>query len=164
MELIDVIKSRRSVRNYKSEKIPRDILANIIDCARLAPSANNIQPWEFIVVTESDMLKNIAGLTKHGKFLERAAACIIVCSKDTKYYLEDCSAATENILLAAHAYGLGGCWVAADKHDYVEELKKLLHIPEKYKVVSLVALGYPADDTPRPAKRSLKDVLHWERW
>ena len=163
--MIDIIKSRHSTRNYIKKEIERDILVNIVDCARLAPSANNSQMWEFIVVTDREKLYDISELTEHGKFLKQAAACIIVCSKDTKYYLEDCSAATENILLAAESYGLGSCWIAADKHNYVEELKKMLKIPKDYKVVSLVSLGYPTQEEElRPVKRSLKDVLHWEKW
>ncbi len=165
MEFIDIIKSRSSIKSYKNKKIERDILANIVDCARLAPSANNLQPWEFIVVTEKDKLKELSELIPHGKFINEAAACIVVCSKDTKYYLEDCSAATENILLAAHSYGIGSCWIAVDKHDYEKDISKILKVPKENKIVSMVSLGYPSEEKNlRPIKRGLKNILHWEVW
>lgn len=121
MDAIEVLKTRRAVRAYKREPVPRALIEDIIDCARLAATAINIQPWEFVVVTQPDALRRIAEITDFGKFIA-AAACVVVICRDTKYYLEDGSAATENILLAARAHGLGSCWVAGDKKPYAAEI------------------------------------------
>jgi nitroreductase len=87
-----------------------------------------------------------------------------VFSKDTKYYIEDCSAATQNMLLAIEALGLGGCWVAGDKKDYADDVRKIFNVPTGYKLVSMLSIGYPKKlQGPKP-KRELKQVLHWEKW
>ncbi|MCX7926721.1 MAG: nitroreductase family protein [Candidatus Omnitrophica bacterium] len=166
MDCLSVIKRRRSVREFIDKPIPQEVLEAIVDAGRFAPTARNIQPWEFIVVTDKQSLKNLAEITDHGKFLARAAACICVVSTDTKYYLEDCSAATQNILLAAVTFKVGSCWIAADKKPYCEKIKELLGIPPKYKVVSLIALGYPLTKKVfyQMPKRPLEEVLHWQKF
>jgi nitroreductase len=164
MDAIEALKGRRSIRSYEDKPVPREVLEEIIDTARLAPTANNTQPWEFIVVTEREMRVKIADLTDYGKFIAGSGACMVVFSKDVKRYLEDGSAATENILIAAHALGLGACWVAGYKKVYAEPLRELLGVPADYKLVALVALGYPAEKVAPHNKRSLSDVLHWERF
>jgi len=163
MDAIEALKTRRSVRAYRSEPVPRQIIEDIVDCGRLAATAINVQPWEFIVVTEPKMLRIIAETTDHGKFIAQVAACVVVLCRDTKYYLEDGSAATQNILLAARAHGLGSCWVAGDKKPYASDICHLVRAPQGYKLVSLVPMGYPAE-TPVQTKRPLADVLHWERY
>ncbi len=163
MDAITALKTRRSVRAYTGKPIPKQILEDIVDCGRLAASAINIQPWEFGVVTEPEMLRKVAEATDHGKFIADAAACIAVITQTTKYYLEDGSAATQNMLVAAHAHGVGSCWVAGDKKPYAPEVCRILGAPEGYKLVSLIALGYPAEN-PQKAKRPLADVLHWEKY
>ncbi len=160
MDAIKCIKTRRSIRKYKPDKIEKEIIKDIIDCARLAPTANNIQPWEFIVVDNKEIKDQLAEITDYGKFIKEAPVCIVVFCKDTKYYLEDGSAATQNILLAANAYGLGTCWVAGDKKPYADKIRKLLNVPEGYKLISLISMGYPAEK-PSPPKRALNEVLHW---
>ncbi len=163
MDAIEVLKTRRSIRAYKGGPVPRKIIEDIVDCGRLAATAVNIQPWEFVVVTDPDRLRRIAETTDYGKFIAHAPACVLVVCRDTKYYLEDGSAATENILLAAHAHGLGSCWVAGDKKPYAAEICRLVGAPQGYRLVSLVPIGYPAE-SPQKAKRPLSDVLHWEKY
>jgi len=163
MDAIEVLKTRRSVRAYRTEPVPRRIIEDIIDCGRLAATAVNIQPWEFVVVTEPAMLRNIADITDYGKFIAEAPACVLVLCVETKYYLEDASAATENILLAARAHGLGSCWVAGDKKDYAPDICRLVGAPRGYNLVSLIPIGHPAE-TPEPTKRPLAEVLHWEKY
>ena len=163
MDAIEAIKTRRSIRKYSSREISKDIIKDIVDCARLAPSANNIQPWEFVVITSKIKLRDIAEITDYGKFIENAAACIIVVCKEAKYYLEDGSAATENILVAAKSYGIGSCWVAGDKKPYAREILSLLNFPIGYKLISIIALGYPIE-APKPIKRNLDEVLHLEEF
>jgi len=163
MKALKVIKERRSVRRYLSKPVPKDIIEDIVDCGRLAATARNIQPWHFIVVTDKERRKHIADLTDYGKFIEQAPVCIAVFCEDTKYYLEDGSAATQNILLAAKAHGLGSCWVAGEKKDYAEDIRKYLKVPRGYKLISLIAVGY-AEQEGNPVKKSLSEVFHWEEY
>jgi len=163
MDAILALKTRRSVRTYERRPVPREIIEDVIDCGRLAASANNIQPWEFVVVTEEGLRRKLAGIANYGKFIADAPACIVVLCRDTKYYLEDGSAATQNILLAARANGLGSCWVAGDKKPYAGDICSLVDAPEGYRLISMVALGYPTE-TPAKSKRPLSDVLHWEKY
>jgi len=163
MEAIEALKTRRSVRAYTGAPVPREIIEDVIDCGRLAATAVNIQPWEFVVVTGRELLRAIAETTDHGKFISDAPVCVVVLCEDSKYYLEDGSAATENILLAAHAHGLGSCWVAGDKKPYAADICHLVGAPRGYKLVSLIPMGYPAESAEKP-KRPLSDVLHWEKY
>jgi nitroreductase len=163
MDAFCTMKTRRAVRAYEAKPIPREILEDIIDCARLAATAINIQPWEFVVVTDTGVLSQIAEATDHGKHIAQAAACVAVLCRETKYYLEDGSAATQNILLAARAHGLGSCWVAGDKKEYAREVCRIVGAPSELKLISLVPMGYPAE-TPSKEKRPLGDVLHWEKY
>jgi nitroreductase len=163
MDTIHALKTRRSVRAYRHEPIPRETLTDLIDCARLAPTAINIQPWEFVVVTERETLNAIAGTTDHGRFIADATACVVVLCQNTKYFLEDGSSATLSILLAAHAHGLAGCWVAGDKKPYAAEVCRIVGAPANYRLISLVPIGYPAEQ-PEKEKRPLSGVLHWEKF
>jgi len=163
MDCIEALKTRRSVRAYTGEPVSREVIEDIIDCGRLAATAINIQPWEFVAVTEPAMLRAIAGVAEFGRFIAQAAVCVVVLCKDTKYYLEDGSNASQNILVAARAYGLGGCWVAGDKKPYAEKVARMLGAPPGYKVISLLSIGHSAEQ-PHKDKRPLSDVLHWERF
>ena len=164
MDAMEVLKKRRAVRSYQDKEIDKKILERTIDAGRLSPSADNIQPWEFVVVRKKETLKRIADLCDYGSFIADAAACAVVFCRDTKHYLEDGSAATENILLAARNFGIGSCWVAGDKKQYAEDVRKLLKAPQEFKLVSMVSLGYPAEETEPRGKRSLSTVLHWEEF
>jgi len=116
-----------------------------------------------VVVTEEESRRKIAQLTDFGRFIAEAPVCVAVFCRDSKYYIEDGSAATMSILLAAHALGLAACWVAGDKKDYAEEVGSLLGAPDGVKLVALIPIGY-SDKAPRPRKRSLEEVLHWEKF
>ena len=163
MEAIKALKTRRCKRKFLPTPVPKKVVEDIIDCGRLAPSAVNIQPAEFIVVIKGKIRKRIAEMADYGRFIAEAPVCIAVFSRQTKYYLEDGSAASENILLAAHAHGLGACWVAGDKKAYAEKVRQLLGVPQNFKLITLIPLGYSKEE-PKPAKRKLKDVLHWEKY
>ena len=160
---MDILRNRISVRQYESRPVEREKIERIVDAARMAPTARNEQPWEFVAVTEKGTLEALGRLADHGRFIAGAPACIVVFCQDTKYYLEDGSAATTYILLKATELGLGSCWVAGDKKDYAEDLRELLNVPASYKLISLISLGYPAENHPKE-KRSLKSVLHWEKY
>jgi nitroreductase len=163
MDAIEALKTRRCVRAYTAEPVARDVIEDIIDCGRLAATGRNRQPWEFVVVTEREVLRRIADLAEFGKFIAQAAACVVVLCKDTMYYLEDGCNASQNMLLAATAHGLGACWVAGDKKPYAEAVRKKVGAPEGYKVVSLIPIGHPAESPHKP-KRTLTEVLHWEKF
>lgn len=163
-ETIKVLKERRSVREYLSKPIPKEVLEDIIDCGRLAPSARNLQPWLFVVVTEEEGKKKLGSLATYGKFITDAAACVAVfCEKDNNHLLEDGAAATENIIIAARAYGIGSCWVAGYQRVYSEAVRKFLEVPEEYTLISLIPLGY-FDTTSQRPKKSLDEVLKWEKY
>ena len=166
MDILEIIKIRRSVREYKNKPVPKEILEKIIDAARFAPTARGVEPWEFIAITESATLKKISEIAENGRFVSHAGACIAVFSSDTKYYLEDGCAATENILLAAAALGIVSCWIAGDKKPYCSQINNLLDVPDSFKLVSMISLGYPESEKVFKVaqKRSVKDVMHWEKF
>ncbi len=164
MEFFEVIKQRKSIREYSEEKVTEQLIRQIIDTGRLAATARNEQPWEFIVAYDKDTLKRICNICPNGPFIKDASSLIAVFSKNTKYYLEDCSAATQNMLLAIEALGLGGCWIAGDKKDYIEDIRKIFNVPEGYRLVSMVSVGYSKKKQGPKPKRILEDVLHWEKW
>jgi nitroreductase len=164
MEALEALRRRRSIRVYKDKPVPREIIEQIIDAARLAPTANNIQPWEFIVITEAQARRKIADLTDWGKFIAQSGACVAVYCKPVKHYLEDGSAAIENILVAARALGLGTCWVAGYGKDYGEKIREMLGVPAGHKLVGLISLGYPGEEPGPKDKREISDVLHWEKY
>jgi nitroreductase len=164
MDAIEALKKRRSIRLFLDKPIAKADLETLVDIARFAPTARNVQPWEFIVITDSGILTKISSLAENGRFISGSKACIAVFCVDTKYYLEDGCAATVNILNAAAALSIGSCWVAGDKKDYVDKIARLLAVPSGYKLISLIALGYPQDkDSFRPVdKKPLKEIIHWE--
>lgn len=164
MDALKAIQQRHSTRAYNGEAVPQEALKRLVDAGRLAPTARNEQPWEFVVVTKRDQLRAIAALTDYGDFIADCGGLICVFTQDTKYYIEDGSAATENILLAATAMDLQNCWIAGDKKDYCSAICHMLNAPAGMKLVSMVAVGYNPD-TPVPTpKRALDEVLHWEKF
>lgn len=157
-----VIKSRHSVRKFKSEFIDENAIRDALECAAHAPTAMNLQPWLFGVIKKKETLKKIAGLTDHGKFIGDCSVCFAVFGEQKEtYYLEDCCAATENLILALQAYGVSTCWVAGDKKNYGESIRKMLDVPEKYTLVSLVAAGNPAEIS-QTKKKEMKHVVFYE--
>jgi nitroreductase len=164
-EAISVIKERRSVREYLPKPIPREVLEDILDCGRLAPSANNRQPWLFVISTEQQIKEKISKLALYGKFIASAGACISVfCERDNNHFVEDGCAATQNMLIAAKAYGIDSCWVAGYERTYSEDVRELLGVPEKYKLISLISLGYSDKKSLSKAKKTLNEVVRWEKY
>jgi len=157
-----VIKARHSIRQFKHDPVDENAIRDAIECARHAPTAMNLQPWLFGVVQDKKTLENIAQLTDHGKFIAQAPVCFAVFGeKKATYYLEDCCAATENLIIALQAYGIGSCWVAGDKKGYAEPVRNLLNVPDEYTLVSLVPAGLPADISI-VKKKDLKFVVFKE--
>jgi nitroreductase len=163
VDAIACLKTRRSIRAYEHKPVPRDVIEDIVDCGRLAASAINIQPWLFVAVDDEDLRRRIAEITDYGKFIADAPVCLAVFCRNVKYFLEDGSAATQNVLNAARAHGLGSCWVAGHQKAYAPTIRALLNVPEDYRLISLVSIGYPAEER-QPEKRSVADVLRWNRY
>jgi len=164
VETSKAIATRRSTRQFARRPVSKEILERIAEAGRLAPTARNEQPWEFVIVTLPGTLEKLANLTDYGKFIAAASACIAVFCRDTKYYLEDGCAATENMLLTATDLGLQSCWVAGDKKSYVGVVAQLLDVPPQHNLVSLIALGYGDGPVKVTPKRELAKILHWEKF
>jgi nitroreductase len=164
MDALEALRTRRSCRRFLDTEVSRQLVEQIVDAGRLACTARNEQPWEFVVVTDPVLRRKIAGMTEHGPFIAYAPVCIAVMSKETKYFLEDGSAATQNMLVAATALGLGSCWVAGDKKEFAPELCRMLGAPDTVRLISLVAVGWAAGTPSNPTKRGLMDVIHWNKF
>lgn len=163
MNTLEVLKSRRSIRTYTTQQVERTIIEQIVDCARLAPTAMNDQPWDFVVLTGKEDLRQLPPTLGHAEFIANAAFAVLVLARPTDYAVEDSSAATENLLIAGAAYGLGSCWVAGTKQAYGPVVAKAFGAPEDRQLIAIVSFGYPAEE-PQVEKRSLADVLHWEHF
>ncbi len=161
MDALEAIRRRRSVRRYTGDPIPREDLEKIVDAGRLAASGNNRQPWDFIVVTDRamiDRLKVAAG------WMDKAGAIIaVVLDPSSRWWLEDGSAAVENMLIASTALGYGSCWLEGYTLPREEEFKALLGVPEGKRLLTLVPLGVPAE-WPTVEKKPLEAVIHWEKY
>lgn len=163
---VTVIQSRHSFRKFKDEPIPPEFIRKALECASKAPTAKNRQPWIFVVVKNKETLSKIAEFAPNGKFIKDAAAGILVFGEaDWEYVLEDCSAATENLILGLHAYGYGSCWIAGDRKPYADDIRKLVSVPEKYKLISMVAAGVPdVGGVTLAEKKSLSDIIFDEKY
>jgi len=158
-----VIKSRHSVRKFKADTVDELAIRDALECAARAPTARNIQPWMFGVIKNKDTLSKIAEATDNGKFIATSPVCFAVFGeKKEKYYLEDCCAATENLIIALQAYGITSCWVAGEKKPYAEAVRNLLAVPENYTLVSLIAAGWPAEISMTGKKETKKIVFYDE--
>lgn len=165
MDLFEAIEKRISVRAYQTKPVDRSTIEKLIDAGRRAPTARAVEPWEFIAVTQKESVEKLCAIVgPNGKFLKEAPACIVAFCEETKYYLEDGCAAVENILLAATALGLGTCWIAGDKKPYDREVAKFLAVPDRFKLIALIALGWPGEEKKQAKRRDLKSVLHWEKF
>jgi nitroreductase len=161
MNTIELIKSRVSVRKYIDKEIPKEVLEDIIDCARFAPSGYNLQPWVFVVITDKDKLRDISEVCEYGRFIKNAGACIAVfCHQSGETLIEDASAATENIMIAALHYGLGTCWVNSHKKEHSKIIGNSLNAPEDYELMTLISIGYPDEQGNRP-KKKLEEVIRF---
>ncbi len=164
-ELIEFLKSRRSIRRFKPEKPPLDLVLKVLDTARFAPSAKNSQPWEFIIVDDPKVKSKLAGIHVGAKPLENAPMAIVVISDKTKSptsYLVDGANAVMYILLALHAVGLGGVWIQTLRD--IEKIQEILGLPNEKIPVAIIALGYP-DESPKPKpRRPLEELVHYNKY
>ena len=164
MDFFKTAAQRSSVREYSDALITQKDLEKIVDAGRRAPSARAVEPCDFIVITNKAALSEIAHKAENGRFIADAGAGIVIVAKETKYYLEDGCAATQNILLAATALGIGSCWIAGDKKPYSAEIMQQCGVPAGYTLVSIISLGYPKEPCLPHTKRPLSEVLHREKF
>ena len=169
MEAYDCLLNRRSVREYGKGSISEEVIARILTAAMYAPSAGNQRPWHFVVIRDRASLDRIMGFHPHAGMLRDASLAIAVVADTTSekypgYWIIDCSAATENLLLAVHAEGLGGCWLGIyPREDRSEALTRLLGLPPGVQPHSLVAVGVPSSAHSRP-ERFEPGKIHREKW
>jgi nitroreductase len=171
LDVFEAIKKRRSVRAYTDEKVSEEEVKRLIDAARWAPSAGNIQPWEFVVVRDMEKKRKLSDAALNQTFIEKAAVVIVVCADLNRsssgygsrgvhlYSIQDTAAATENILLAAQELGLATCWVGAFHEN---EVAKAVKAPRNMRAVAIVTVGHPAEEPAAPHKRSVDEIVHCE--
>lgn len=164
---IKTILARRSIRKYTSEPVENKDITTILKAAMAAPSASNLKPWHFIVIVERRLLDNLAEVHPYTKMLMEAPLCIAVCGDkniSVSFWVQDCSAATENLLLAATALGLGAVWLGIypDKAR-VATVREILRLPETVDPLNLISIGHPAEaKEPRTQYDELR--VHHEHW
>jgi nitroreductase len=171
MDVFDAIKRRRSIRAFKGQDVPIETIQILIDAASWAPSAGNIQPWEFIVVRKPDTKAKLAEAALDQSFIEEAPVLIVVCADEnrssqrygtrgkTLYCIQDTATSIQNILLAAYALGLATCWVGAFRED---EARRILGIPAGVRPVAIIPVGY-GDETPGSrSRRPISQIIHGE--
>jgi nitroreductase len=169
MDALQAIRTRRSIRAYTDQAVPETIIDELLGAAMQAPSARNQQPWHFVVLTRRDRLNALAEIMPYGKMLHHAPLGIVVCADlehetSPGYWVEDCSAATQNLLLAAHALGLGAVWLGMyPSATRVAAVRALLGLPEGVTPLCGIAVGYPAEAVP-PVDRYQSERVHREKW
>lgn len=152
MEKMNAIFSRRSIRKYLPKPVTRDLIENVLKAGMNAPSAGDEQPWHFVIVNQHDLLEKISAIHPYAKMLKDAPAAIIVCGdqnilKFKDLWIQDCSAASENMLLAAHDLGLSAVWIGVyPVENLVKEVRSILNIPQNVVPFSIIGMGYPAEE------------------
>ena len=169
--IMEVIKKRRSVRRYSSQDIREEVLKEILEAARLAPSAKNLQAWKFIVVRDKATKERLAEAAKEQQFISEAPVIIAGVATYPEYVMTngipachiDLAIAMEHIALAAAEKGIGTCWIGA---FYQDRVKKILGVPDECIVVALMPLGYPVDALVEEEKdrKSMDEIVCWERY
>jgi len=169
MDAMDAILTRRSIRAYTNEPVGEKLVETLLRAAMAAPSAGNQQPWQFVVIDDRATLDAIPGFHPYSAMLKQAPLAVVVCgdarvAKMPQYCDQDCSAATQNLLLAAHALGLGAVWLGVHPEpDRVAATRKLLHLPDEVTPLCVVAIGRPAEQK-EPADRYDPTRVRRNRW
>ena len=164
MDILETIKIRRSIRKYRPEPIPGEKLEIIMEAARLAPSAANRQPWNFVVVQDRERKKALAKAANDQTFLGDAGAVVVAVGdpeRSARWHQKDTMIALEHIVLAATALGYGTCWIGAFDEAAV---KSLLKIPAKMKVVALLPIGVPDEKPAARQRKELSEIFFKEEW
>lgn len=169
--MMDAIKTRRSIRKYKQTPVPEPLLKDVLNAARLAPSADNAQPWKIIVVRDEQTKSRLCPACNGQKFIAQAPLVLVLCGIPDEAYgtaggymsshVIDASIAFDHLTLAAHALGLGTCWIASFKEDKVREL---LGVPQDVRVVALTPLGYPDESPARSDRKNLEELFVYDKY
>jgi len=159
MDILEAIKGRRSIRQYTDEPISDDQIRDILEAGRWAATKGNKQPWKFIILKDEKIRSELAGALPSGKFLSQAPAGIAIAirSDNSPDAPLDGAAASQNMLLAAHALGLGACWISAYDTASENEAKRILNIPADERLLSVLSLGHPAE-APQKGKKELEEI------
>ncbi|CCH49005.1 nitroreductase family protein [Pseudodesulfovibrio piezophilus] len=169
MTHLDLINSRRSIRKYTEKPIPEEMIHSLLEAAMMAPSAGNAQPWQFVVVTENALLKKASKIHPYVTMAASAQLGILVCGDLSKekypgFWVQDCAAAMQNMLLAAHALGLGAVWTGIyPMEDRVATTAKLFNLPESVIPLGFAPLGWP-NQHPQSATRYREDRVHYNTY
>ncbi len=169
MDAIEALNTRRSIRTFTSRPVSMDLVRELIRCAMHAPSAGNEQPWHFLILTNREVLNRIPDFHPYAGMAAEAPVAILVCGdprqeKHPGMWVQDLSAATENLLLAAHAKGLGAVWVGIHpREDRVLATRKLIDLPEAVIPFALIPLGHPAEKA-EPEDRYRPELIHLNTW
>ena len=173
-DAMSVIAQRVSVRRYDaSRQVPNEMIELLLRAAMAAPTAVNLQPWEFIVVNDKATLEALAKTNRYGGMIAQAPLAIVVCGdtiqeasgEPNKWWMLDCSAATENLLLAATAKGLGAVWTAVYPHEErISAVRQVLNIPDRFIPLCIVPIGYPAGASAKPKDKWKPEKVHKGRW
>jgi len=164
VEVLEVIRKRRSIRAYKPEPVKEEDLRRILEAARLAPSARNLQPWYFIVVRDPELKRRVAEAAAGQMFIADASVIIVAVSDPTtspKWHDKDVMIAMEHIILEATELGYGTCWIGAFNESKVKEL---LGIPDPYRVVAMTPIGIPAESPPPRPRKPLEEIVFEDQW
>ena len=169
MEAMEAILSRRSIRRYTGEPVPKEVIIELMEAAMSAPSASNEQPWQFVIIDDRRILDEIPKFHPYAHMLKEASWTIAVCGDlnlemMSGYWIQDCSAATQNILIAANARGLGAVWLGVYPHEErAKTVQKLLGLPEHVIPLCFISIGYPAEKKP-PSNRYNASRVHHNQW
>ena len=169
MDAMEAIRTRRSIRKYEDRVVPQDLVDQLLAAAANAPHARNGQPWQFIVVDQRSLLDEVARINPNAHMAAHAPLGILICGdlsleRSPGYWVVDCSAATQNMLLAAHALGLGAVWTGIyPRPERMEGFRNLFALPEGVIAHSFVVLGFPAEKPP-PVNRFRPDRVRRNRW
>jgi nitroreductase len=166
MEALEAILSRRSIRHFTGKPVPQETVRKLLEAGMSAPSACDFQPWQLVVINDRTLLDQIPAFHNHAAFLPEAPMAILVCGEPgvSRYWQQDCAAAAQNILLAAHSLGLGAVWLGLFPRDNrVIPMRGLLGIPEDVTPMALIAIGYPAEQKP-PLSKFQAEKVHYNRW
>ncbi len=165
MDILEVIKTRRSIREYKPDPISEEEINKILEAGRWAPSASNSQPWRFIVLRNEETKKKLADTLTWGRFLSQAplGIAVVINPRASNHPVEDGAAATQNMLLEAHSLGLGACWIGAYGSVNEESAKDILNVPDDERLLSVIVIGRPAE-SPQSTRRKLDEITFSDRY
>ena len=165
MDVLEAIKGRRSIRKYQQEPISEELVIQILEAGRWAPSRGNSQPWKFIILKNTQGLRDLAEAVPTGKFVAEASLgiAVVVDPRTSKHPEQEGAAAIQNMLLAAHSLGFGTCWISVHGTDYEEKAKQILQIPDEEWLLSIISVGYPAE-TPEKGRKELAEITFRDKY